>query len=56
MMAVDIQLNRSNGLIMMTEDEEECMQAQRRVGHREPAAPRTNDRGNNANMVFDDMG
>ena len=57
MMAVDIQLNRSNGLIMMTADEEECMQAQRRVGHKEPEAPeRTNDRGNNANAVYDDMG
>ena len=56
-MAVDVQLNRSNGLIMMTADEEECMRAQRRVGRRETAAPGSiDDRGNNANEVFDDMG
>ena len=42
---------------MMTADEEECMQAQRRVGRREPEAPKSiYDRGNNENEVFDGMG
>ena len=60
MMTMDISMNRTNGMILLDEDEEEAWEAQLRIGmsvRSGPKAPeKTGERISNENDAFDDMG
>ena len=56
----EVHINRTGGQLLISEEEEQCMAMQGRVGKRrrrdDTNTGKPQENGNNANDVFDDMG